>query len=163
MRLCGVETSLLPTEEQGVTVLGTPTGHPAFVQSRLAAVSEQHDQLVCLDLVALLRCSPAELHFAGGASGPDCKVRGPSRCVSPPSSEPTRVSTTNPFLFWDVVGLPFSRGGLGLRSAVLTTNAACWSSWADSLQMIQARSCTNCPTGTQLVSTLPQRVPRVRS
>ena len=30
----------LPTEEQGVTVLGTPMGHPAFVRSRLAAVSE---------------------------------------------------------------------------------------------------------------------------
>ena len=42
-------------------------------------------------------------------------------------------------MFWDVVSFPFSRGGLGLRSAVLTTNAAFWSSWADSLQMIQSR------------------------
>ena len=83
-------------------------GHPAFVWSRLAAVSAKHDQLIsqilgarppmCLDLVALQRCSPAELHFAGGASGSDCKVRGPSRCVSPPSSWPTRVSTA--IMFW---------------------------------------------------------------
>ena len=33
-------------EEQGVTVLGTPMGHPAFVRSQLAAVSEKHDQLI---------------------------------------------------------------------------------------------------------------------
>ena len=40
---------------------------------------------------------------------------------------------------WDVVSLPFSRGGLGLRNAVLTANAAYWASWADSLHMIQKR------------------------
>ena len=63
------------------------------------------------------------------------------------------VSAPPTQMFWDVVSLPFSRGGLGLRSAVLTTNAAFWSSWADSLQMIQsrhqawqARFCTNCHT-----------------
>ena len=33
----------LPAEEQGVTVLGTPVGHPAYVRSRMAAVSEKHD------------------------------------------------------------------------------------------------------------------------
>ena len=49
------------------------------------------------------------------------------------------VSAPPTHLFWDVVGLPFSRGGLGLRSAVSTTNVAYWSSWADSLQMIQRR------------------------
>ena len=75
-------------EEHGVTVLGTPMGHPIFVRSRLAAVSEKTRPValadlgclrcpMCLDLAALLRCSPAELHFAGGASGSDCKVRGP--------------------------------------------------------------------------------------
>ena len=35
--------------------------------------------------------------------------------------------------------LPFSRGGLGLRSAVRTSTAAYWSSWADTLSMIRTR------------------------
>ena len=51
---------------------------------------------MCVDSVALLRCSPAELPVAGGASRPDSKVRGPSRCVSPQGSEPTFVCTTDP-------------------------------------------------------------------
>ena len=42
-------------------------------------------------------------------------------------------------MYWDVVSLPFSRGELGLRSAVLTANAAYWASWADSLHMIQRK------------------------
>ena len=42
-------------------------------------------------------------------------------------------------MYWDVVSLPFSRGGLGLQSAVLTADAAYWASWADSLHMIQRR------------------------
>ena len=37
------------------------------------------------------------------------------------------VSAPPTHMFWDVVSLPFSRGGLGLRSAFLTTNAAYWS------------------------------------
>ena len=38
-------------------------------------------------------------------------------------------------MYWDVVSLPFSRGGLGFRSTVRTTNAAFWASWADSPTM----------------------------
>ena len=39
----------------------------------------------------------------------------------------------------DVVRLPLSMGGLGLRSAVRTSHAAHWASWADSAPMIQKR------------------------
>ena len=139
----------LPAEEQGLTVLGTLLGHPANVRSRLAAVSEQHDQLIeqilsVSDLqcawILLLYCAAARPNYllwvvhlgltTRFAAHHDASLhRALSQLVSAP---PTHM-------FWDVVSLPFSRGGLGLHSAVLTTNAAYWSSWADSLQMIQRR------------------------
>ena len=40
-------------------------------------------------------------------------------------------------MFWDVACLPFSTGGMGLRSVVLTSGGARWASWADSLHMIK--------------------------
>ena len=36
--------------------------------------------------------------------------------------------------------MPTRLGGLGLRSAVATADAAYWASWADSLPMIQKRN-----------------------
>ena len=42
--------------------------------------------------------------------------------------------------FWDVASLPFTMGGMGLHSAVLTSGAAYWSSWGDCLEMIAARN-----------------------
>ena len=43
-------------------------------------------------------------------------------------------------MYWDVAGLPFTMGSMGLRSAVLTSGAAYWSSWADCLEKIAARN-----------------------
>ena len=40
---------------------------------------------------------------------------------------------------WDIASLPLSVGGIGLRGAVRSRPAAYWSSWADSLEMIQQR------------------------
>ena len=37
----------------------------------------------------------------------------------------------------DAVSLPLSMGGLGLRSAVRTSNSAFWASWADSQPMVR--------------------------
>ena len=42
-------------------------------------------------------------------------------------------------MYWDVASLPFTMGGMGLRSAVLTSGAAYLSSWADCLEMTAAR------------------------
>ena len=57
----------LCNEEQGVRILGTPLGHPKFVRSQLAALSETHDQLLekvlsiqdlqCAWLLLLFCCS----------------------------------------------------------------------------------------------------------
>ena len=40
---------------------------------------------------------------------------------------------------WEVANLPFSIGGLGLRSAPRLSTAACWASWADCLHTVQLR------------------------
>ena len=53
-----------------------------------------------------------------------------ARClVDMPDEDETRVRAS----------LPFSLGGLGLRSATRTATSAFWTSWADSLPMIRAR------------------------
>ena len=63
----GGDTSL-PAEEQGVTVLGTPLGHPAYVRSQLAAVSEKHDQLLAQILsVSDLQCAWILLLYCAAA------------------------------------------------------------------------------------------------
>ena len=36
----------LPTEEQGVKILGTPLGHPSYVRSQLVALSAMHEHLM---------------------------------------------------------------------------------------------------------------------
>ena len=122
-------------------VLGTPMGQPEFVRSRLAGVSAKHDRLVSQivgmsDLqcawVLLLHCASARPNYrlrvvhpalsAGFAAHHDATMRRAlSQLVAAPPCN----------MCWDVVSLPFSRGGLGLRSAVLTTNAAYWASWAE--------------------------------
>ena len=67
----------LPTEDQGVTILGTPLGHPDFVEASLWAKSREHDTLFdrlvavpdlqCAWFVALvLRFDQSQLHVAGG-------------------------------------------------------------------------------------------------
>ena len=42
-------------------------------------------------------------------------------------------------VYWDLASLPLSLGGLGLRSASLTSRPPFWSSWADCLGMVQQR------------------------
>ena len=132
-------------------------GHPAYVRSRLAAVSERHDQLIEQILsVSDLQCAwILRLHcaVAGGASWPESEVRGPSRCVSSQGSEPTRVSTTDPH----VLGCrqpPFLTKRFGVAQCRLDHKR---SILVELGQAWQARFCTNCHTGTQLVPMLPQR------
>ena len=49
--------------------------------------------------------------------------------VSPNQSDIVRASATAPLIL----------GGLGLRSAVRTSESACWASWADCLPMMRER------------------------
>ena len=120
-------------------VLGTPMGSPEFVRSPLAAVSAKHDRLISQivgmsDLqcawILLLYCAAARPNYmlrvvhptlsAGFARHHDASLRQAlSQLVAVPPCN----------MYWDVISLPFSRGGLGLRSTVLTTNAAFWASF----------------------------------
>ena len=43
---CGEETLQLPFHKQGVTILGTPLGHPAFVQAQLSEKVAEHATLL---------------------------------------------------------------------------------------------------------------------
>ena len=80
-----------------------------------------------MDFVVVLRFQSRKLHSAQHDAA---LRRGLSQLVSvPPSS-----------MNWDVASLPFTMGGMGLRSAELTSGAPYWSSWADCLEMIAARN-----------------------
>ena len=139
----------LPTVDQGVRLLGTPLGHPDFVRAQLASWSTVHDQLMqqvptIPDLqcawMMLLYCCAGRANYtlrvvhpglsATFAAHHDASLR---RCLS-------RLLGVDPSLvYWDLASLPLSLGGLGLRSATLTSQPAFWSSWADCLGMIQHR------------------------
>ena len=128
-----------------MTVLGTPLGHPAYVRSRLAAVSEKHDQLIAQILsvsdlqcawILLLYCAAARPNYLLRVVHPGLTARFAAHYdASLRRALSQLVSAPPTHMFWDVVSLPFSRGGLGLRSAVLTTwMAGDWkSSLTDSL------------------------------
>ena len=122
----------LPPEAQGDNI--GQLGHVEFVRARLVTVSAKHDrsQIVGMpDLqrswILLLFCAVAWPNFA--AHHDASLRRALSQLVAAP---PTHM-------FWDVACLPFSRGGMGLRSAVLTSGVAYWASWADNLHMIKQR------------------------
>ena len=134
----------LPTTEQGIRVLGTPLGHVDYVETQLRDRLEDHQVLLnripeVQDLQAvwalLLHCASARANFMlrvirpelvrGYAEGHDrgiwtclCKLLGRS-C--------------------ELASVPLSLGGLGLRSATRTREAAYWASWADCLFMVRKR------------------------
>ena len=118
-------------------VLGTPMGHPEFVRSKLAAVSAKHDRLVS-QIVGMsdLQCAwVLLLHCASARPNYMLRVVHPALSAGfAGHHDATMRQALN-----QLVAAPPSRGGLGLRTAVLTANAAYWASWADSLHMIQRR------------------------
>ena len=139
----------LPTEDQGVTILGTPLGHPDFVEASLQAKSREHDTLFDrLVAVPDLQCAWLLLLFCAST-----RANYMLRMVHPELSH--GFATRHDSRVWSTLtrllgvegsecarqraSLPFSIGGLGLRSVVRTSTAAYWSSWADTLSMIRAR------------------------
>ena len=140
---CGDQA--LPTSEQGIRILGTPLGHPDCVRAELSQLSIKHDALMdkithvqdlqCAWLL-LLCCSAARANCYLRVVHPDLCSTFATHHAASCLVHPSRGSS---FLFWNVASLPLSLGGLGLRSASLLSRAACWASWADSLQMVQQR------------------------
>ena len=143
----------LPPESQGLTVLGSPLGHDAFVARQLRRKRDDQDRLLQRiptvdDLQAgwlllhscaatranyLLRILPPHL-TAEYATEHDAAV---ARCLA------TLLEQGDaPLPSWslDTARLAQRFGGLGLRSASSDRFAAHWASWCDTMPVIQARA-----------------------
>ena len=132
-------------------MLGTPLGHADLVRAQLDRKVEEHQELLrriptVPDLQSawlhLLHCAAAKATYLLRVLPPDSVApfapahdEGLWQCfcklldISPDQHHVTRTMTT----------LPVALGGLGLRSARRTSQAAYWASWAYCLQMIQER------------------------
>ena len=141
----------LPPGRQGVVVLGTPLGDPAFIQAYLEKkVEEQRTLLARIPLVPdlqsawliLLHCAAAKANYLLRVVEPQSVAayarahdEGIWSClcalldISPIQEDSVR-SCGN---------LPLVLGGLGLRSAARISVGAYWASWADCLPMVFAR------------------------
>ena len=85
-------------------------------------------------------CS-SRISRAGGFSSSIALQREPIMfCAWPTLSTTSHLLSVLPsHMYWAAASLPFVHGGVGLRSAEVTTRAAFWSSWADCMPMMNAR------------------------
>ena len=140
------------TVEQGIKILGTPLGHPDFVQNQLQQVREHHQTLldrillvpgraVVLGSLAPLRCSagklfhssvPPELSEEFATSHDNALWMCLLRVLDMPLDACARSAK-------DAASLPLAFGGMGLRSAARTAVPVYWASWGDALSMISQR------------------------
>ena len=137
----------IPAVEQGMRVLGSPIGHPDFVQSFLRRKVTEHctwsaslSFLICNQRGFC--CCIAQL--PKGISGFGLCFLSVSVNLHTLTThlcailhvDPDAVSPTAR----DMATLPLSMGGLGLRSAFRLRQAAHWASWGrDCLEMIRDR------------------------
>ena len=120
-----------------------------YVRAQLASLSVEHDQLLqkvptIPDLqcawMLLLCCCAARANYILRVVHPDLTAMFVAhhdaslrRCLS------QLLGVDPSSVYWDLASLPSSLGGLGLRSATVTSRPAYWSSWADCLGMVQQR------------------------
>ena len=144
--------SEVPTEEQGIKVLGAPVGHKDFVRKHLERILEQHEVLlngiprvpdVQSAWLLLLHCASARVNYQLRVMRPECvlefaRAHGENmwRVLCTILEVPTTACSRNAR---DLSSLPLSLGGLGLRSAIRARVSAYWASWADTLPMMQSR------------------------
>ena len=141
--------TMFPPSEQGVMVLGTPVGHWDFVKGKLEALSSEHQSLLekiqhIGDLqsawLLLLFCAASRANYTLRTVHPDASLSFAARHdISLRRCPSALLGADVPEDMWDIASLPLSVGGIGLRGAVRSRPAAYWSSWADSLEMIQQR------------------------
>ena len=139
----------VPTEEQGVRILGTPLGHLHYVQAFLRRVMAEHEVLlsripsvqdVQSAWALLLRCAGGRANYMLRAVRPET-VRGFAEghnaglwtCLC------NILNVVVDGDRQDVATMLLSLGGLGLRDAVRTSPPAFWASWADCIAMARAR------------------------
>ena len=144
--------SEIPEDQQGMKILGTPLGNPEFV--RRSWHSSLRNTACCSKRIPLLDdVQSAWLLLAHCAAA---RANYSLRCVEPQEVEPfarahdsdmrqclSQILQVNlaevDQATQDTVTVPLSLGGLGVRSAVRTSKAAYWASWADCLAMINER------------------------
>ena len=140
----------LPSEKQGIKVLGAPVGHPAFVREHLEKKSREQAELfqkiphiedtqACWLL--LLMCAATRANFWLRMVRPEDTLEFAERhddrvweCLRAILGTPAAPVSAKV-----LAQLPLSMGGLGLTSAVQTRVAAHWASWADSISMVRKR------------------------
>ena len=140
----------LPETSRGLTVLGAPIGSGAFVQHQLRQANQQHQHLLdriphLEDLQAswllllfcasprctyLLRMCPPHI-TAEFANNHDFAIVACLRRLLEVDELPAPALA--------IAHLPLSHGGLGLTCAATLANPAFWSSWADSLPVLQTQ------------------------
>ena len=132
--------------------MGTPLGHTDFVSVHLMKKLEEHDVLLArIPLIQDLQSAWALfLHCSGGRANYLLRVVRPElvhefaeghntgllNCLcSIMNIVPGQIHE----VVKDIITMPLSIGGMGLRSAHRTSPPAYWASWADSLPMIRER------------------------
>ena len=136
----------LPEVQQGMKVLGTPLGHPSFVEAQL---TEQRTFLERIPEVEDLQ-SAWSLLVHSASMRANCLLRvveqsvvnyagahddGMWRCFC----RILRIDVVQEEHFRSAAGMPLVLGGLRLRSAVWLSRSAFWASWADCLPMVLSR------------------------
>ena len=124
----------LPVPSQGVKILESPVGHPAYVSAQLQAKSDSH--LVLLDRIPamedlqaawllLLFCAQAKANFLLRSVHPESTLQYATRhdnrcweCLCLLQVSDVGITSQQ------IASLPLSLGGLGLHSAVLVRHAA---------------------------------------
>ena len=144
----------VPVSQQGMKVLGTPLGHPAFVRAHLERTSREHQTLLDrIPMVSDLQSSWLLLVHCASA-----RPNYISRVVEPEAAEDfcrrhdaglwmcfcacMQIDPDQSQDVMDTATMPLALGGLGLRSAIRGSAPAYWASWADCLSMIHKRHST---------------------
>ena len=138
----------LPTDRQGVVVWVAPMGHAHFVARELQAMTEEYtalfrrilavlDSPVCMASAIVLCRDPGQLLLEGRATCCVRTIRDYYENVWNCTQELLDIEGT--VRARQLSSLPLALGGLGLRSAIRSQNAAYWASWADSLPRIRER------------------------
>ena len=133
--------SAIPTSDQGITVLGTPIGHPDFVAAQLEAVRREHEVLLdripsISDLqsawLLLVHCASARacyflrtIRLSMVEEFAKAHDAGLWRCLQNILQLDFHQC---PDVVHDATTLPLCLGGFGLRSAWRSRVAAHWAS-----------------------------------
>ena len=140
----------LPETSRGLTVLGAPIGSRAFVQHQLRQANQQHQHL--LDRIPHLEDLQASWLLLPFCASPRCTYL---LRMCPPHTTAEFANNHDfaivaclrrllevdelPAPALAIAHLPLSHGGLGLTCAATLANPAFWSSWADSLPVLQTQ------------------------